>query len=169
MTTLSWGGKLNGSSYFSSENHKTGQREMFGRDATLKRNLEREKKSKEIRLVEQVGNSSESNICTRDDSWQASLARCEKQSVLDWTLANTIQLEREIILLFIYFFYFFFAEGKPPVLPWKQKGHQVLIIITTALIMSLMISLAVFMKREKRLNQLFSFNFCFTEEGKNCY
>lgn len=51
----------------------------------------------------QVGNTSESNIWTRDDSWQASLALCKKQSVLDWTLANTIRLEREIILFFFPF------------------------------------------------------------------
>lgn len=44
MTTLSWRAELNGSSYFSSENQRTGQQEMFGRDVILKRNLKREKK-----------------------------------------------------------------------------------------------------------------------------
>lgn len=171
MTVLSWHAELNGSSYFLSENQRTGQREVFGSDVILKRNVEREKKSKGIRFF---------FSCQWSKLVAVQSPTFVQEMTLDkhrWPVARSNQCATELLptpfgwreksSFYFFIFVFFLQRGvvhRSSVLPWKEKGQQVRIIITTALIMPLMTSLAVFMKRKRLLSQTFSFIFCFTEK-----
>lgn len=147
---------------------------MFGRDVMFEKKLgeRKKKKSRAIRFF--------------FSCWWSKLVTVQslifvQEMTLDkhrWPVARSNQCSTELLPTpfgckeesSFYLFIYFFGREEPSteisVLPWKQKGHQVLINTTAALIISPVISLAVFMKRTKLISHTFPFIFYFFHRKK---